>query len=603
MYDPRERLLAALASEEVWQREVLAAARARPWAEQVATGVAWPVMRVEDTQPAGRDRQRWTLRLPRGVLPDAIGAGDAIEVGPAGAVHLPWRGRVESRDDRVAEITVRAEDEPPAEVRVALAFDASTFRRYRSALLARPERKLGKILVGQALWETPEPAVFDRSGLHPAQADAVAQALGTDALAAIWGPPGTGKTVTLVALLRALVAEGERPWALADSNAAVDHLAVRAADAGLRVVRVGSPARIGHRAAGLSLDAALAQHAHAGAIRAIDKELRRLWAKRGPEARDARRALLGDRERLVAEARAQILASAQVIAVTFGTLARVAPDLPPARTAVVDEATQAMEPAVWVAVPWVERLVLAGDPEQLGPVVMEPNNPLGDSLLQRLLRERRIVAPMLTEQHRMSAELGELVRGVYGADWHAAPSMAGARLAGLSGVAEDALTTTPTLWIDTAGAGVDESKDAASGSTENRGEAELVGRVVARWRALGVHADTIGVIAPYRAQVVRLQADPRLAGVEVATVNAFQGREKEAVVVSFCRSNVEGEVGFVGDRRRLVVSLTRAKRALVLVGDSATVGRLPLLAEVLDRLAADGAIVSVWEPDWSLDGA
>jgi superfamily I DNA and/or RNA helicase len=349
-------------------------------------------------------------------------------------------------------------------------------------------------------------------------------------------------------------------------------------------------------AAALSLDTLAAAHPAAAGLDAIRRDLVRLRSQSGPEARRERRALLGVRNQLEEGAREAVLARSELIATTFGSLARWADKLPPARTAVVDEATQATEPSVWIAIPRVERLVLVGDPEQLGPVVKEPGNPLADSLLQRLVASGAD-APMLTEQHRMSAPIAALVADVYGPAYHPSPDVADHRLADLPDVTRVEATTTPVTFVDTAGWSEGERRDEVTRSLFHPGEVALVARVVAEWRAAGVADDAIGVITPYSAQVARLRS--RLAGIEVATVNAFQGREKEAVVVSLVRSNPDGELGFVADRRRLVVALTRARRALVLVGDGATLAHAPIFADLLGRIDAVGGLQSAWSERWS----
>ena len=217
-------------------------------------------------------------------------------------------------------------------------------------------------------------------------------------------------------------------------------------------------------------------------------------------------------------------------------------------------------------------------------------------MLQRLLREAPagVEAGRLEVQRRMHADLAELVRDVYGPAYRSHGDVADRGptwdLPELCG---------PVTLVDTAGAGLDDARDATTGSWRNVGEAALVAWTAARLRAAGVEADDLGVITPYTAQVELLRRQPELAGVEVSTVNGFQGREKEVILLSLVRSNEDGAVGFATDRRRLTVALTRARRALVVFGDLSTVGRTPWVADLAERLAAAGAVRSVWEPPWS----
>lgn len=542
-----------------------------PPPDRVALGACWAPVRFDPPEPAGRGVEV----VARGDLHDGIGAGDAVDVG---GVH----GRCVAWGPRSATLWLES---PPPPVRVVdRRFDPTGWVRLRQAL----ERADGfdSPLVTALLDGAPaqEPVPDALPGLDAAQARAAAYALGQPALAAIHGPPGTGKTHVLTAILVALARGGDRPWALAESNAAVDHLALSAHRAGLRVVRVGPTYRIGGELAGLTLDARLRDGPYASALLALDAEISRQRKAGGP----ALGRLLDERRRLRGLAREHALASAQVIATTFGTLARV--ELPPAHTAVVDELTQAVEPSVWVAVPRVQRLIVAGDPEQLGPVVLQPGNPLATGLLDRLVA-RGDPFPMLEVQHRMHASIQALVSDVYGHGYRPAPAVAAHGLADLG--ARDPFDG-PVLFVDTAGAG-GEQIDPATRSISEPLEVAVVGRALGRLRDAGLRPDQIAVIAPYSAQVRRIAALPEAADVDVATVNAFQGREREAVIVSFTRNNPDGDLGFLGDLRRLVVSLTRARRALLLVGDSATLGRHPRYASLLARVPTR----SVWEPDWA----
>lgn len=545
--------------------------------EQVAAGFAWPTLRRMAVERIGR-RERLVLRTLHGeMLHSGIGPGEPIWVDGVA-------GHCDGVERAVAEVVL--ERAPPGDgpVEVRRRHDPATYVRYRQGLEAadRHASPLREALLGPPS-TVPAPLLEPAglSGLDEAQQRAATHALGAPALAVVHGPPGTGKTWLLARVLRALVDRGERPWALADSNAAVDHLALSAANAGVDVVRVGHANRIGSAASGLSLEARIDRSPLGPALSALRRDLSRAWGT------SAARGLLAELRALRDQARDHALSSAQCVAATFGTLARRAPEWPSATTAVVDEATQATEPAVWGAVPYVERLVLVGDPEQLGPVSLVPGSPLGTSLLQRLVRDRSV--PLLEVQHRMATPIRELVANVYGPDYRDHPSVESQSLGDLP----------PLTWVDTAGAELVEARDPRTQSLYNDGEVAIVGLAVSELLAAGVRPDRIGVIAPYSAQVGRLAAHPALSGVEVATINAFQGREKDAIAVSWVRSNDAGDLGFVADPRRLTVALTRARRWLFQVGDTGTLSRHPRFAEVLAKHEARGALCSVWEEPWA----
>lgn len=548
--------------------------------EQIASGFAWPTLTVTSVERQGR-RFRVGLQASRGVvLHDGIGPGDPIWLDgqPGTCIGV---------DERHAELLGSERMLEGLLVSVSRRHDPTTFVRYRQGLERADEASssLRDVLLGGASpGEPDEGAAIDTvslEGLDDAQQKAAIHALQADPLAVVHGPPGTGKTRMLASVLSALSARGERAWALADSNAAVDHLALQAAHAGLEVVRMGHVARIGSDAAPLSLDARI-EASHLGpALAALDRDIARTHGA-------ALRPLFDERRRLRAQARALVLETADVVAATFGTLARLAPALPPVTTAVVDEATQATEPAVWAAVPFIERLVLVGDPYQLGPVSRAQSG-LERSLLQRLVEEARLPLPMLEVQYRMATAIRSLVAAVYGPSYRDDPGAAAQRLDDVP----------PITWLDTAGSDLWEAIDPTTRSLYNEGEAALVAKAVGDLRARGVAPERIGVITPYSAQVARLKRRAELEGVEVATVNAFQGREKDAIAVSWVRSNEDGSLGFVADPRRLTVALTRARKWLWLVGDSATLAAHPRFAALIEGHEAADALQTVWEPPWS----
>lgn len=591
-------LYTALESELRWSRDEHERLLRLGFSDRIAAGVTWPALRLHSIE--GGRRLLVTLRTASGApLHEGITPGDLVTISPVSSPDRGIPARCLFAEGDVAELRLDRIDDPEdlpgwlegGHVAVTRALDPSTTRRYQQALL-RADQHTSPLK--QALLDADAPPAPPRAaplpGLNAAQQRAAAVALSDTPLSLIHGPPGTGKTTLMVALLKALAASGTRPWALADSNAAVDHLAVRAAEAGLEVLRLGSSYRVSAAAKPLTLDARAARSPLAPALQLLDQEIARADYR-------ARRRLYRERQQLLRQIRQQIAQECDVIASTLGTMVREAPNLPPAQVALIDEATQAVEPAIWSVVPSVERLILLGDPHQLGPVVFEPGNPLERSLLSRLL-DGGLEAPMLEEQYRMSAALCGLVSGTYGSAYRPHPAVAERRLSDLPSVSGDPLVTQPLLWIDTAGGGLEEARDPVTRSLYNPGEVALVVQVVSRLLQAGVPREDIGVIAPYSAQVARLRAE--LVDVEVATVNAFQGREKEVIVCSFVRCNPSGELGFVADARRLVVAVTRAKRLLVCTGDSATLSSSSAFEDIMAaaQRVSPSSWQSVWEPPW-----
>jgi predicted DNA helicase len=242
--------------------------------------------------------------------------------------------------------------------------------------------------------------------------------------------------------------------------------------------------------------------------------------------------------------------------------------------------------------------VLAGDHCQLPPTILSleaARRGLSVSLMERLVaRYGSLVTRRLRVQYRMhEAIAGFSSAEFYEGDLIADESVKAHRLCDLAGVASEPNTESPVRYVDTAGAGYDEEE--VNDSRRNPREAELVAKQVRALLDAGLSPEQIAVIAPYSAQVKVLRDTLDVPGLEIDSVDGFQGREKEAVVFSMVRSNPEGEVGFLADVRRTNVALTRARRGLIVVGDSATLANHPFYQRLLTYFETIGAYGSVWE--------
>jgi len=452
--------------------------------------------------------------------------------------------------------------------------------------------------------------------LNEAQQEAIDFALSAKDVAVIHGPPGTGKTTTVAELIRQAVARGEKVLACAASNHAVDNLLEKLLLLGEEPVRLGHPARVVPELRERALDILAQKHADARHARKLAREASARfrqadkWTRGKPEPgakaalRREARELLGESRKLEALAIARILDDARIVCATLTGLDSELLGKRRFDLAVLDEACQSTEPASWLALLRADRIVLAGDHCQLPPTVVSPDaaeEGLAVSLMERLvgLYGPRI-ARLLTVQYRMHAAImGFSSAEFYGNELIADESVAGHRLCDLPGVRSEPLTESPVQFIDTAGAGYEEEQEEDTQSRLNRQEAALAARKVRALLDAGVLATQIAVIAPYRAQV-RLLRDllADLPGLEIDSVDGFQGREKEAVVVTLVRSNPEGEIGFLGDVRRTNVAFTRARRKLIVIGDSATLANHEFYRRMLTDFETRGAYASVWEePD------
>jgi predicted DNA helicase len=399
----------------------------------------------------------------------------------------------------------------------------------------------------------------------------------------------------------------------APSNLAVDNVLERLLAAGENAVRLGHPARVLPALREHTLDLLVEDHPDARQARKMVKEAFALfrqagkWTRAKPEPgarqqmRQEARGLLADARKLEALAVERILDRAAILcATTTGLDGDVIGDRR-YDLLVIDEACQTTEPGCWVPLARADRVVLAGDHCQLPPTVLSneaARQGFGVSLLERLVgRYGETITRRLDVQYRMHERIMEFSSvEFYEGTLLADDSVRVHRLCDLPSVAETSVTREPVTFIDTAGAGYEEEQEPDGESRLNPQEADLAAGKVRALVDAGIRPEDIAVIAPYSAQVRRLRsllAD--VEGLEIDSVDGFQGREKEAVVLSLVRSNTEGEIGFLGDIRRTNVALTRARRGLIVIGDSATLSVLPFYQRLFEYFERIGGYHTVWE--------
>ncbi len=404
---------------------------------------------------------------------------------------------------------------------------------------------------------------------------------------------------------------GEKVFATAPSNTAVDNMLERLADLKLRVVRIGHPARVHETLQRHTLDWLADKDPAMEVVQEMRKEADQLFRKadkftrakpvpgsKQDMRREAKR-LRDDAKLLEQQVIESILDRADILCATT----TYDPDILGDRhfsLGIIDEACQSTEPGCWPVVPRVDRLVLAGDHCQLPPTVLSvqaAREGFATSLMQRLVEHFGTqVTRRLTVQYRMHEKIMDFSsRRFYEGTLLAHASVQGHRLCELPNVMTMPISESVAEMIDTAGIGWSEELEPDGESRRNPGEGKLVLQLAKELIEAGLNPRDVAVIAPYSAQVRWLRQHSSWSDLEIDTVDGFQGREKEAVIISLVRSNDQGEIGFLADERRLNVALTRARRRLIVIGDSATLSCHPFFMELIAYFESIGGYVSVWE--------
>ncbi len=493
---------------------------------------------------------------------------------------------------------------------------SSRLAMLRDVLLAKQAPSFEKIESHQAL----------NKNLNDSQNQAVDFALSANDVAIIHGPPGTGKTTTLVELMRQITHGGQSVLAVAASNLAVDNMLERLIEAGEKAIRLGHPARVSPELREHTLDLLVEKHPDAKIARKLTRDAHALknssfkYTRAKPEA-GAKQAIRQEAKDMLREARQieegvieRVLSGARIVCATSTGLDAEILNGRIFDWCIMDEASQSTEPGAWIPLQYANRLVLAGDHFQLPPTIISTEavkEGFDISLMERLLTDIGAnISRRLNVQYRMHNEIMSFSSDVfYENSLQAAESVRAALLSDLPALISSPLTTCPVDFIDTAGASYDEEPEPNGDSRFNPMEAELVVKKVNALIESGLSPSMIAVISPYSAQVrllremiyaqgaVSTAEDGGSSGqeIEIDSVDGFQGREKEAVIISLVRSNREGEVGFLADARRMNVALTRARRKLIVIGDSATITSHGFYQRMVKYFESIGAYHSVWE--------
>ena len=437
--------------------------------------------------------------------------------------------------------------------------------------------------------------------LNPTQEQAVNEVLRAKDVAIVHGPPGTGKTTTLVEAINETLMRESQVMVCSQSNMAVDWISEKLVDRGINVLRIGNPTRVNDKMLGFTYERRFESHPDYPQLWAIRKAIRELrqHRKRGSDSFHQKMERLKSRAtELELRINAQLFGEARVIACTLVGSANKLLDGQRFNTLFIDEAAQALEAACWIPLRRVSRVILAGDHCQLPPTVKSLaalKAGLGVTLMERVTATQPSVVTLLKVQYRMNEAIMR-----FSSDWFYGGQVKSAPQVRHRGILD---YDNPFLWIDTAP--LEEEDDSPvyheqfvgeSFGRVNKAEANLTISTlrdylekVGKQRFLDEQVD-VGVISPYRAQVQYLRslikATPELKpfrrAITVNTVDGFQGQERDIVLISLVRSNAAGDIGFLKDLRRMNVAITRARMKVIILGDVKTLTRHPFYKRLWD---------------------
>ncbi|MEM6395760.1 MAG: AAA domain-containing protein [Bacteroidota bacterium] len=498
---------------------------------------------------------------------------------------------------------------------IDLMFDERSYREMDKALervMKTSDDRLAELRdvimgVKRANFSSRSLAATEQRNLNEVQLEALSNIISAKDLSIIHGPPGTGKTTTLVAAIQELILREDQLLVATPSNAAADLICVRLSEKGVPLVRIGNISRVDDEVMRHTLEAQLAAQPDNKQIKKLRREAADLRKKAQKQRVREKGLLFRDAGQLSNWANQledrlldYIIASARVVVTTLvGAAANVLSGYT-FSTCLIDEAAQALEPACWIPISKSKRVILAGDPFQLPPTVKSrqaEKGGLSTTLLEKCIERHPKATRMLEIQYRMN----ERIMGFSNQHFYQG------RLKADESVAKQTLPnyelSESIAYIDTAGTGFEEKINNRFQSRYNENELQLV--IEHLIEMIGstppeFSLPSIALISPYREQVVRarelFETEERFAELDLTidTIDGFQGQERDLVYLSLVRSNDKGEIGFLKDYRRINVAMTRARKQLVIVGDSATIGADPFYAKMLEYVEKVGSYVSAF---------
>lgn len=478
-------------------------------------------------------------------------------------------------------------------VGVQLYFDETSYRLMFEALKQVVGAKNNRLAELRDIFHGTQPA--STFSFHPlrfpwlnaTQEEAVNKVLHAKDVAIVHGPPGTGKTTTLVEAVYETLHRENQVLVCAQSNMAVDWISEKLVDRGVSVLRIGNPSRVNDKMLSFTYERRFESHPDYPQLWSIRKAIRELYARsrKGAEREAVRQKINSLKDRateLEIRINESLFSEARVIACTLVGSANRLLTGQKFGTLFIDEAAQALEAACWIPIRKADRVILAGDHCQLPPTVKAPEAlraGLGHTLMQTIVKNKPDTVSLLKLQYRMNDEIMRFSsEWFYGGMLQSAPEVKYRSILDFD---------TPIEWINTEGLDCNEEFIGENYGRINKSEAELSieqlkGYItkIGRERFLDERID-VGMISPYKAQVQYLRRlvrndaffKPYRQAITINTVDGFQGQERDVILISLVRANEEGQIGFLNDLRRMNVAITRARMKLIILGDASTLTR------------------------------
>lgn len=482
---------------------------------------------------------------------------------------------------------------------VQLFFDETSYRLMFEALDRVVRARSGRLANLRDIFYTKAPAsryTFDAMRfpwLNASQEKAVNEVLWAKDVAVVHGPPGTGKTTTLVEAIFETLRRESQVLVCAQSNMAVDWISEKLVDRGINVLRIGNPTRVNDKMLSFTYERRFEAHPDYPQLWSIRKAIRELRQQRkhADSWHQKMDRLKSRATELELRIRSSLFGEARVIASTLtGTANRVL-EGEKYSTLFIDEAAQALEAACWIAIRKAGRVILAGDHCQLPPTVksiMALKGGLGKTLMERIVENKPETVTLLKMQYRMNEQIMK-----FSSEWFYHGMVESAPTVSHRGILD---YDTPMMWIDTAECDGKEEFVGENFGRINRAEAEMTLQTLQQYlekigkqRILEESID-VGIISPYRAQVQLLRKELRKREffrpyrhlLTVNTVDGFQGQERDIILISLVRSNDGGDIGFLRDLRRMNVAITRARMKLIILGSSETMTSHPFYKKLYE---------------------